>query len=103
MSAPSLAVTLTFPGTCGAVPDAPTRVVVQQQGARVTVSWQPPTSGTAATGYALIVTGNVAGSFPIAGRTVSGVIGPGSYTLRVAAANACGHGPSSAPQTIVVP
>jgi hypothetical protein len=34
---------------------------------------------------------------------MSGAVGPGSYTLTVAATNACGTSAASLPQTVVVP
>ncbi len=49
------------------------------------------------------VTGAYVGSFATAGRLLSGTAGPGSYTLRVAAVNACGTGPFSPPETVVIP
>ena len=43
------------------------------------------------------------GSFPTATRALSGTVGPGSYTVSVAAVNACGLSGSTAAQTVVVP
>ena len=42
-------------------------------------------------------------SFPVAGRSIGGAVGPGTYNLSVAAVNACGTGPATAVQTVVVP
>ena len=49
------------------------------------------------------VTGAFNGSFATPGRTLSGVVGPGSYTLSVSAANPCGASATTATQTVIVP
>ena len=63
----------------------------------------PPESGAALTSYWLTVSGSYAGVFPTTARALSGAVGPGSYTLGVAAVNPCGAGAQSAPQTVAVP
>lgn len=101
-SAASNAVTLTFPGTC--VPPAPpSQFQATRVGNRVTVSWDSPASGGAPDTYTLQVTGAFTGSFGTTDRTLSGVVGPGSYTLAVASNNPCGTSAATAPQTVVVP
>ncbi|MBP7776702.1 MAG: hypothetical protein KA371_06200 [Acidobacteria bacterium] len=67
------------------------------------VFWDPPANGPAPTASLLNVSGAFVGTFPTAGRTPSGAVGAGSYTLSVAATNACGTGPASAPVTVVIP
>ena len=96
-------VTLTFPGPCSGAPDPPASVVAYAVGRTVFVDWSPGTFGVAPTSYLLNVTGAFVGSFPTATRALSGTVGPGSYTLSVAAVNACGASATSVPQTVVVP
>jgi hypothetical protein len=100
---PSNAVTLTFPGPCSGPPTAPTDVSVSRVGTSLFVNWAPGPSGPAPTGYVLHVTGAFVGSFPTAGRGLSGAVGPGTYTLSVMAVNPCGASAVTAPQAIVVP
>jgi hypothetical protein len=69
----------------------------------VTVSWNPPAIGPAPSSYTLVVHGAFEGAFPTTGRALSGAVAPGSYTLSVAASNACGTGAESAGITITVP
>jgi hypothetical protein len=102
-STPSNAVTLTFPGACSGGPGVPTHVVAQRVEHTIVVSWEPPANGGAVTHYWVIVGGGLVGAFPTTDRSVSGAVDPGSYAIRVAAANACGVGAGSVPQTIVVP
>jgi subtilisin-like proprotein convertase family protein len=96
-------VTLTFPGACSGAPQPPANLLGYRVGRRVFVLWDPPAAGAAPTTYTLNVTGAIAGSFPTAGRALSGDVGPGSYKLEVVARNACGTSPPTAPQTVVVP
>jgi hypothetical protein len=103
LSAPSMPVTLSFPGPCSGIPQAPARLIVTRAGREVTAAWEPPPAGPAATAYLLSVRGAYAGVFPVEGRLISGSVGPGSYTLTVAAANRCGVGPASEPVTVSVP
>ena len=49
------------------------------------------------------MTGAYVGSIAVAGRTLSGTVGPGTYALSVAATNRCGTGPATAAETIVIP
>jgi len=102
-SPPSNLVTLTFPGPCSGAPDPPSGVVAYAVGRTVFVDWTPAATGPAPTSYVLTVTGSFVGSFPTATRALSGTVGPGSYTLSVAAVNTCGTSATSAPQTVVVP
>ena len=77
-SAPSNAVTLTFPSPCSGPPGVPTDVRVYQDGPSVEVAWAPGATGPAPTSYVLIVTGS-------------------------AAVNACGASAGTAPRMVVVP
>jgi hypothetical protein len=69
----------------------------------VVLSWNPPAGGTPATSYQVSVTGSYAGVFQVASRGFASPAPPGSYTLSVRAANACGSGPATAFQTVVIP
>ena len=102
-SLPSNAVTLTFPGPCTGPPQTPANVLAYRVGNTVFVDWTPAPVGPAPTEYVLNVTGGFVGSFATAQRAMSGAVGPGSYTLTVAASNACGTSAASLPQTVVVP
>lgn len=102
-SGASNAVTLTFPGTCGAPPQPPTRFMARQAAGIVYLTWDPPVSGTAPTSYLLSVSGAVTGSFPVAGRSLAAAAPPGTYDLRIAAVNACGTGASTPIQPVSVP
>jgi YVTN family beta-propeller protein len=102
-SAPSNSVTLTFPGACSGAPLAPVNVRVYKAGFRLFVYWDPATGGPAPTFYVLRVTGSFTGAFQTADRTLSGTVGPGIYSISLAAANVCGQGPSSGAQTVAVP
>jgi hypothetical protein len=101
-SAASNSVTLTFPGTC-TPPGVPTNLQATRTGNLVTVSWDSPASGGAPDAYTLNVTGSFVGSVSTADRSLSGVAGPGSYTLAVASTNPCGTSAATPSQTVVVP
>lgn len=101
-SGPSNAVTLTFPSGC-TLPTAPANFSATRSDRTISLSWDPPASGGPVVDYLLSVSGSFVGSFAIAGRSISGTVGPGSYTFRVAANSACGAGPFTASQTVVVP
>ena len=103
VSPPSPAITLTFPRTCLGVPAVPTAFAASKNGNTITVSWAPPVTGAAVTGYTLIVTGSFVGSFPTTGRSLAGTVGAGSYTLSVRAENPCGSGAATSTQTVVIP
>jgi hypothetical protein len=96
-------VTLTFPGTCAGPPDPPTTFSVSSQGGRVFVDWLPPAGGPAATSYVLAVTGAFNGAFPMTSRSLAVPVGPGSYTVRVAAVGPCGTSAFTEAQTVAVP
>jgi hypothetical protein len=102
-SAPSNAVTLTFPGACSGVPQAPNTVLAYRVGNTGYVTWDPPTTGPAPTGYIVNVGGTFAGSFAVSGRIVSSPIGPGTYNISVLGTNACGVGPPAPTAVMSVP
>ncbi|WP_186407722.1 Ig-like domain-containing protein [Candidatus Accumulibacter aalborgensis] len=102
-SAPSSAVTLAFPAACSGPPQAPTAFLAYRVGSSVVLSWDPPAGGPAPTGYVVAVSGAFAGTIPVGGRAISGVVAPGTYRLSVAGTNPCGTGAATAAQTVVVP
>jgi hypothetical protein len=102
-SAPSGPVTLTFPAQCSGSPQAPLAFAAARDGRTVSASWDAPASGPAVTGYVLLVDGALSTTVSTPTRSLAGAVGPGTYTLRVAAANACGTGAPTSPVTIVVP
>ena len=89
-STPSNAVTVTVPGPCSGAPLAPAGFLAYRVGATIYAVWDPPASGPAPTQYHLTVSGAFNASFTTAAQGLSGAVGPGSYGLSVAAANACG-------------
>ena len=103
VSGSSNVVTLTFPGACSGVPQAPANFLATRAGNLITVTWDSPPAGPAASSYVLDVGGSFVGSFPTVGRGLSGTVGAGSYSLSVYAANACGTGPATAPFVVTVP
>jgi hypothetical protein len=107
-SPPSNAVTLTVPPPaplypCLGLPDAPTLFRAWQQDGVLSVSWSPPASGVALTGYTVLVSGDFFGSFRTTGRSLSGRVPAGAYWLSVAGTNLCGGGAATPPQRVVVP
>jgi len=100
-SGPSNAVTLTFPGSCAA-PQTPANFSATRTGNVISVVWAPALHGAAPTGYILIVRGTYSLDVPIAGRSISAPVGPGTYTLSVAATNPCGTSTPTAAQTVAV-
>ena len=59
--------------------------------------------GTPAAGYRLNVSGSYTGAFPIAGLGFASGAPGGTYNFSVQAVNACGAGPVTAFQTVVIP
>ena len=103
VSAPSPAVTLAFPGACSGLPFPPTDLTATSTAGNVFLAWSAPASGPAITGFVLQVSGSITGTLPVTARTLVATAGPGSYTVRVSAVNACGTSVATPPQTIVVP
>lgn len=102
-SIPSNPVTLTFPAACSGVPHAPASVLPFRIGSTGFVTWGPPATGPAPTGYIVNVSGAFTGSFAVSGRTVSAPVGPGAYAIAVYGANACGIGAPAPGVVLSVP
>lgn len=102
-SAASNPVTIAVPAACTGVPATPSAFLAYATGSVVQLLWDAPTGGTAVTGYAVTVGGGYTGTFPLATRSVSGTLPPGTYTFTVSGQNACGTSPPTATQTVVVP
>ena len=102
-SSSSPAVTLTFPNACPGMPQVPQNLSVTRTGPVLTVSWDPPAAGPAVSSYILRVSGAISAAVPLAGRTISGAVPPGTYNLSVVAVNPCGVGTETVVQSIVVP
>jgi hypothetical protein len=100
-SGSSNSITLTFPGQCAA-PGTPTNFAVTTSGNVVTASWSLPASGPAPTSYTVMVTGAFNGTFATPSLSLAGAVAPGTYTVMVAATNACGTGAPSSAQTVTV-
>lgn len=102
-SGSSNSVTLTFPTACSGAPQIPTAFAASVTGNVIALGWNPPAAGPAPTSYVLQVSGAYVGAIPMTARALSAPVPPGSYTLRVAAVNPCGTGPSTASTTVTVP
>ena len=96
-------VTLTFPTACSGAPQPVTNFVAYDLGGTLFLSWEVGAEGPAPTSYIVNVTGGYVGSVATPLKTISGQVPPGTYTIRVAATNACGTSAASAWRTIVVP
>lgn len=89
-------------------PGPPASITATRVGSLVTVSWTPPATGTGPVGYTLLAgtasgLSNV-GEFPMGGAlSISTGAPPGTYFLRVRAANACGVSTDSIETSITVP
>ena len=87
-------------------PGAPFSLSATATGGTVQITWSAPTSGGGATSYVLeagLSPGTTLGTLPVATTSLSVPgVGPGTYYLRVRAANAFGTGPASAEFTLVV-
>lgn len=102
-SAPSNAVTMTFPGGCSGPPLTPPNFVASASGATIVVAWDSAATGPAPTGYVLQVTGSFVGSFPTAARVMSGTAPSGTYHLSVIATNPCGSSAPTAVWSVTIP
>jgi hypothetical protein len=102
-SAATAPVTLTFPGTCSGAPEPPSNPLAYRVGNVINVVWDPAASGPAPTAFVLNVTGSFVGTIPIAGRGLSGAVGPGTYHFTLVATNPCGSSAPTASMTVVVP
>lgn len=102
--AASAPVTVTVPGGCSGAPQTPVGVLAYRVGSRLELLWEPAPAGPSAMGYVVDVVSPVyTGTVQFTTRRLSAAVPPGSYTLRVAATNACGTSGYSAAQTVVVP
>ena len=102
-SVASSPVTLTFPGACSGAPQVPANFLAFKSGGDLFLSWDPPVSGTAPTGYVLNVTGSFVGALPMASRSFSGPGPAGTFNLSVIATNPCGASPPTATRTVSFP
>lgn len=103
MSAASAPVTIAVPLPCSGRPNPPTNLVAYALGGRLFISWDYGAGGVAPTGYVLTSSGAITGSVATPQRTLSGAVPSGSYSLTVAAQNACGTSAASAPVPVTVP
>ena len=101
-SAPSNAVTLTFPGGC-TPPHMPSHFLAFRSGRTIGMSWGLPNDGTAPDRYLVSVSGSGSGSFETAGLMLQADVPSGTYALSVAAMNACGTSANTPTQIVVVP
>ena len=95
-------VTLTFPGACER-PATPESFQAYATGRTVTLHWNPPLMGAAATSYVLTVRGALDLTLPVSGRELVTDAPSGTYIVTVSAVNACGTGPATGPVTVTVP
>jgi len=89
-------------------PGPPTALQASVSGATVSLSWTPPSTGGAATGYTLIARtspgGPVLVAMPLGNVITFSVAAPnGTFVLSVAASNASGTGAESSSVTVTVP
>ncbi|MFN7977486.1 MAG: hypothetical protein U0P30_05075 [Vicinamibacterales bacterium] len=89
-------------------PGPPTALQSSVSGATISLSWTPPATGGAATGYTLIARTAVGGpvllALPLGNVTSFSVAAPnGTFVLSLAASNASGTGAESSPVTVTVP
>jgi YVTN family beta-propeller protein len=96
-------VTLTFPGGCSGAPQTPTNFVVTKSGTMLSLSWSLPAAGLAPTSYRVNVDGALVATVPLVGRSISGAVPSGSYSLSITAANACGQSGPTPTQSVTVP
>ena len=102
-SSQSGSVTVTAPSRTCAPPRVPANYFATRVGTAVVLSWDSPAGGTPATSFHITVSGSYTGVFPVAGKGFAANAPAGTYNLSVRAANACGAGPSTAFQTVVIP
>ena len=102
-SGPSNAITLTFPAACTGPPGTPVSFLAYSLGSTIHLMWQPAATGPAPTSYQLVVTGAISVNVPTSSRSLSGTVGPGTYSINVVAVNTCGASAPSPVRTIVMP
>jgi hypothetical protein len=103
VSGSSNAITLSVPAPCSGPPSSPENFLAYKIGNRVHVIWEPASTGSASTGYVLIVEGPFSINFPTTLRALSGTVPAGTYNLRVLATNTCGFSAPTPAQTVVIP
>ncbi len=103
VSPASNAVTLAFPGPCSGTPHAVEAFTAYNVGRTLSLRWRKPSNGPAPTNYRLAVSGAFTGTFPLPLPDITAGVGPGTYTFTVTPTSPCGDGPTTAPQTVVVP
>ncbi len=91
------------PSACTGIPGAPTNVTATRSGNIISLWWDLPVAGPAPANFLVDVTGAFAGRFAVGARSLSGGVGPGSYTIALRAQNGCGVSVPSPPVTVVVP
>ena len=100
-------VSFTVPSACSdpdqGPPHVPEDFETSTSGRAFYVAWAVPATGPAIERYDVQVSGTHTGTFTTTDRFLSGMAGPGAYTISVAGANACGVGTATAPLTIVIP
>jgi hypothetical protein len=100
-SVASAPVTLTVPGTCSGAPLPPVGPVTAWIDGQLIAQWYAPRSGAAPTGYRVVVSGALNGSYATTQRFLASPVGPGTYTIAVASTNACGSSATTPPHTVV--
>lgn len=105
-SAPSPVVELVVPGTC-APPAAPLALSTAVSQSNVTVGWELGAAGTAAPQYYVLSAGHSSGATDVRvitqSRRFTAIAPPGTYYVRVKAANSCGESADSGEVVVVVP
>lgn len=89
-----------------AAPGAPVGLGSTVNGNNVALTWGPPATGGAATGYVLeagLSSGTTIVSLPLPTNAFAIAAPNGTFFVRVKATNACGVGPPSNEHTLVVP
>lgn len=102
-SAPSNAVSLTFPGPCSGAPLTPINYVAATAGSRLYLGWDAAAGGPAPATFVINVTGTFAGALRTSARRFEATAPAGTYAISVAAENACGTSAPTTPTQIVVP
>jgi hypothetical protein len=101
-SAPSNAVTLTFPQACSGPPEAPANFLLYRLGNVLHAVWEAASHGTTPMSYRLDVSGSLTGVFELSTRSASAAVQAGTYSVTVRARNTCGLSPPTLVQTVSV-
>ena len=102
-SAPSNPVALGFPAACSGPPQAPANFVATKADSTISLNWDLPAAGSAPSYFQVQVTGAYVGNVTVTTRALSGTVGPGTYTIALQAANACGASAPTAPVVVTIP